>query len=137
MLPQPPSPSCLQARAVAQEALQAREQAQQDAYLQAKRTMDNKRIAAEKAQRVAEESPDNVCRTKDTARMLIEEYNGLSWGYYQRKAVDIEHLVTISKTENGLVCHGVFVHTNGARIAGTLSFKPNVAGDVMISWEQG
>ena len=93
--------------------------------------------AVQAAQDAAEASPDNFCREPDTARHLISEYNDLDWpGIQVRKVVDIEHLVTIKKDaeKSVVVCHGVWVHINGARIEGTMTMRPNVAGDIIVSW---
>ncbi|WP_158924517.1 hypothetical protein [Acidisphaera sp. S103] len=107
---------------LAQAAAQAREQAQ--------------RAALAAAQLAAETSPDNFCREPDTARILINQYNGLDWEL-PRKVVDIEHLVTIKKDAGSgiLVCHGVWVHTDGEKIEGTMTMHPNVAGDMIVSWK--
>jgi hypothetical protein len=90
------------------------------------------------AQSALETSPDNLCRTPDTARNLMEEFNGMDWPI-PRKVVDIEHLVTVRKdaTTATLVCHGYWVLTSGPKIEGTMTLHPNVAGDIIVHWEQG
>jgi hypothetical protein len=120
-------------------AAQAREAEAQRAAAQARAEAEAQAHAAAAAQTAAETSPDNFCRQPDTARNLISQYNGMEWpGYPPRRVVDIEHLVTIKKDpDNGILsCHGVWVHTNGLRIEGTLTMHPNVAGDIIVTWEQ-
>jgi hypothetical protein len=155
MVPQDPSADCLRSQAAqryqAQQAQRARDAEAARAQAQAQ-ALENARVAAEQqamraaadriraveeAQADAEQSPDNWCRDPKVAGMLISSYNGLSWGYPAREAVDIEHLVTIRNDNGVLSCHGVFVHTNEIRIEGTLTFRPNVAGDVIEHWTQG
>lgn len=143
MAPQPASSSCLQAR-YAQQAQLAREQAQREAEARATQAIEAARIAQEQqiqralvaAQIAAEVSPDNTCRNPSVAGMLIKNYNSLPWGYPTREAIDIEHLVTIPDANGTVICHGVFVHTNNAKIEGTLTYKPNVAGDMIVHWTQ-
>jgi hypothetical protein len=52
--------------------------------------------------------------------------------------VDIENLATVRiDSEKGiLVCHGIWVHTNGVRLEGTMTMRPNVAGNTIVSWEK-
>ena len=154
MLPQPPDPDCQQRQAAEirrqTQARLALEQAQRQADAQAQ-AAQNAQIAAEQqirreadaraaalvaAQVAAETSPNNICLQPNFAGGLIKAYNGLSWGYPAREVVDIEHLVTIASENRVISCHGIWVHTNGARIEGTLSFKPNVAGDMITWWTQ-
>jgi hypothetical protein len=88
------------------------------------------------AQDAAELSPDNICRKTEVAGVLLDEYNRMSWPPYQnRRVIDIEHLVTISRGEDGeMRCHGIWVHTSGLRIEGTMSFRQNVAGRMIVGW---
>lgn len=125
-----------QAEAAQAQAEAAREAAQAEAEQKARaRAM----AAAETA---AETSPDNVCRKPAVAGLLISNYNGLPWpelpGGMERRVVDIKHLVTITNDPSAqiLVCHGVWVHTNGMQIEGTMTMKPNVAGDMIVSWKE-
>jgi hypothetical protein len=121
-------------------AAQAREAEAQRAAALARAEAEVQARAVAAAQTAAETSPDNLCRQPDTARNLIKEYNGMEWpGYSPRQVVDIEHLVTIKKdSDNGILsCHGVWVHTNGLRLEGTMTMHPNVAGDIIVSWEMG
>jgi hypothetical protein len=121
-------------------AAQAREAEAQRAAAQA-RAEEGARVAAvAAAQTAAETSPDNFCRQPDTARNLIDQYNGMDWaGLVTRRVVDIEHLVTIKKDPESatLICHGVWVHTNGMKLEGTMTLHPNVAGDIIVSWDPG
>jgi hypothetical protein len=62
------------------------------------------------------------------AKAVMQAYNELDWPpYANRVVIDIKHLVTLSNDEDSQVlsCHGVFVHTNGLRIEGTMTFRPN------------
>ena len=143
MPPQAPSFACQQLRAAAR-AEDARVQAVETARIateqQAQREADARAQAQVQAvvaaQIAAETSPDNWCHTPSVAGMLIKSYNAMAWGFPAREAVDIDHLVTITHADGMLSCHGVFVHTNSARIEGTLMFKPNVAGDMITHWTQ-
>jgi type IV secretory pathway VirB10-like protein len=124
------------ARARADAEAQARIAAAAQAEAEARAQAQARDVAA--AQVAAETSPDNFCREPDTARHLITAYNGMDWqGLVTRKVVDIEHLVTIKKDPetSTLVCHGIWVHTNGAHLEGTMTMRPNVAGDIIVSWE--
>lgn len=102
----------------------------------------NARAAAERAERAraeldAELSPANRCRDPSVARQLMDEFDGFdAMKEAGVKAVDIEHLVTTlwSDELKKYSCHGVFVLTNGLRIAGSISEKPNVAGDMISTW---
>jgi hypothetical protein len=89
----------------------------------------------EEARIAAENSPNNICRNPGVAHMLISEFNEFDW-YDGRKAVDIEHLVTKSYTsENSMSCYGTWVLNHGQRINGTMTTKPNVAGDIIAEWK--
>jgi hypothetical protein len=135
--------ACQQAREAAWRQQQAAVAAQQAREAEALRAAARARVEAETqaraaaAQEAAETSLDNFCHEPDTARHLISEYNGMDWqGSERRQVVDIEHLVTIRRdaTAATLVCHGIWVHTNSARIEGTMTMHPNVAGDIIVSW---
>jgi hypothetical protein len=95
-------------------------------------------VAAAPAQaQHAAAAADNACSDQSTAAVLLDGYNGLSWpDFAPRHVVDIEHLVTVTNANGVLACHGVWVHTNGARLEGTLTFKRNVAGQPIVSWQQ-
>jgi hypothetical protein len=86
------------------------------------------------AQEKAENSPDNHCRDPKIAGMLLKEFNGMDWPL-PRQALDIEHLVTISSQP--LSCHGVWILTRAERIEGTMSFKENVAGEIITTFHHG
>ena len=133
----------LEQRAAACHEQQIREQAaarQAEAEAQrAKADADARQQALLTAQQAAETAPGNVCRQPATAKMVMQSYNRLDWPtYVNRVVIDIEHLVTLANDEANqtLSCHGVFVHTNGTRIEGTLSFRPNVAGEMITNWRQ-
>jgi hypothetical protein len=144
MAPQPQDIECLRKRAQAEAAAQAaqeaaqRQAAQQAAFEQVKQQAIEQ--AQVRAQSDAEESPDNFCKTPEVARRLIDGYNSLDWdSLVTRKVVDIEHLVTIQANQQTatFACHGVWVHTNGLKLEGTMTFRPNVAGDVIYTWKPG
>lgn len=88
------------------------------------------------AQLAAESSPTNYCKDRQFAGNLIKEFNGLAYrpGI---EAVDIEHLTTIrfDADAQSVICHGDFMLTNGRRLSGTVSIRPNVAGDMIIHWQ--
>ena len=138
--------ACRQARDAAMRQQQINAAAAQAREAEADRVAARERVEMEAqaraiaaAQTAAEASPDNFCRQPDTARNLIRQYNGMDWlGYTPRQVVDIEHLVTIKKDEGSgiLFCHGIWVQTNGSKIEGTLTMRPNVAGDVIVTWNQ-
>jgi hypothetical protein len=115
-----------EARRAEEEARRAAELAKIEADREAVRA---RTIAA--ARIAAENSPDNQCREPNFARKLIDAFNDLDW-IDRRKAVDIEHLVTLPQ---GVKCHGVWVLTDGRRIEGTLTIKPNVAGDTIVEFK--
>jgi hypothetical protein len=118
-------------------AAQAREAAAQQAAARERAAAEARARGVAAAQIAAETSADNACHDQSTAGMLIESYNGLSWSdFADRHVVDIEHLVTITNANGVLACHGVWVHTNGTRREGTLTFKPNVAGKTIVAWHQ-
>jgi hypothetical protein len=123
-----------QARAATEAQLAAQRAAEQRQAI-----IDAQTRAEIAAQKWAEESPDNFCKTPDVARNLIKEYNSMHWpAYTTREVVDIEHLVTVTNDRDKAIlsCHGVWVHTNGQNIEGTLTMHPNVAGDIIVSWNQ-
>ena len=89
--------------------------------------------------RAAEESPDNYCRTPPVAGKVIEYYNSLvQAGDASYKSVDIEHLVTESFDAKArtMSCHGTFVLTNGNRQSGSITARPNVAGNIIVSFHE-
>jgi len=84
----------------------------------------------------AENSPDNVCREPKTAGMVLDAFNSMDWPD-GRRAIDIEHLVTIANNgDNYLSCHGVWDLKDGRQIEGTLTLKTNVAGNPIAHWSQ-
>jgi hypothetical protein len=137
----------LEQRAAACREQQALERAQRNAEAR-QAQLEGQRAQAEAvarqqalvaAQQAAETAPGNACRKPEMAKMVMQAYNKLDWPPYENRVViDIEHLVTLSNDEGSLVlsCHGVFVHTNGIRLEGTMTFRPNVAGDMIFSWKQ-
>src|SRR6516165_10639212 len=85
----------------------------------------------------AENSPDNVCREPKTAGMVLDAFNSMDWPD-GRRAIDIEHLVTIANNgDNYVSCHGVWDLKDGRQIEGTLTVKSNVAGNPIAQWHQG
>jgi hypothetical protein len=92
-------------------------------------------IAAAKI--AAEVSPDNICREPKVAGRVLDDFNSMDWPD-GRRAVDIEHLVTIANNgENYVSCHGVWDLKDGRQIEGTLTLKTNVAGNPIAQWQQG
>jgi hypothetical protein len=91
-------------------------------------------IAAAKI--AAEASPDNICREPKVAGRMLDGFNSMDWPD-GRKAVDIEHLVTIANNgDNYLSCHGVWLLKDGRPMEGTLTLKNNVAGEPIAHWRQ-
>ena len=90
---------------------------------------------ANAAQLAAENSPDNKCHDPVVAGTLINDFNSLASDTNTPHAVDIEHLTTRRyDNENVFACRGVFVLTNGMRLAGVLSSRLNVANDPIFSF---
>lgn len=84
----------------------------------------------------AEESPDNICREPKIAGRVLDFFNSIDWPDW-RRAIDIEHLVTIANNgENHVSCHGVWDLKDGRQIEGTLTVKTNVAGNLIAQWQQ-
>jgi hypothetical protein len=126
----------------AREQAAAQAQAQRDAAEQAKRQAaqrEQQRVAraeAEAAQRKAEESPENICR--GIAGVLLSDFGELPTMKERNiEAVDIEHLITVryDAEHSVMMCHGRFVLNRGAPLTGTMTFKLNVAGDLICSGE--
>jgi hypothetical protein len=116
---------------------QARQAEEQRAAAQQRAEAEAQARATAAAQKAAESSPNNICHDPATAGTLIKNYNEMSWsGWPIRRVVDIEHLVTISNANGILRCHGMWIHTTGAKLEGTMTLKPNVAGDIIVLWEQ-
>ena len=92
-------------------------------------------IAAAKI--AAEASPDNICREPKVAGKVLDDFNIMDWPD-GRRAIDIEHLVTIANNggENYVSCHGVWDLKDGRQIEGTLTLKTNVAGNPIAQWQQ-
>ena len=84
------------------------------------------------------ELSDNLCRNPQTAKMLMDQFNSFEWAV-PLHAVDIEQLVTVSRDEatHAIGCHGLWVLTSGAPREGTLTFHPNVAGEIIAVWRAG
>ena len=98
------------------------------AALEAKRAAD---------QAAAESSPDNRCRKPEFAGSLISNVNEMkSIKSSANKVIDIEHLVTRKWDAETMtvVCHGVFIFENDARVSSTVEMRPNVAGDMLTRW---
>lgn len=116
-----------QAALRAQQAALRAEQARMQAVAEAERRAE--------AQLAAENSSDNYCKEPKLAGQLIQDFNSLFNG--RREVIDIEHLTTLrfDPQAKQITCHGAFVLTNGIRMAGTLSYQPNVAGDVITRWQ--
>jgi hypothetical protein len=98
----------------------------------------------------AEKSSDNVCKSPEVAEDMMNEatkmqkrdYGNLFRNLYGREfpdVLDIEHLVTVKNDEvnKDLVCHGIWVYSSGARIAGFFEAKPNVANRIILWWRPG
>ena len=108
------------------------------ANLQAAQAAEARVRAAQQAEQDAELSPDNHCHDPAVAGALISEFNDFDAHKNQNiKAVDIERLTTgrWDPSLRVVSCHGLFVLTDGRRLAGTLSSKPNVAGDMISNWQ--
>jgi len=105
--------------------------------------LDKRKAAAEaNAEAAAENSPDNDCKKPEVAEQLLEQFNNMPWqmesALYGAKAIDIHHLVTIKHdpVANIIVCHGTWELTVGGTTEGTLTMKPNVAGQMISEWRQ-
>jgi hypothetical protein len=124
----------------AQQAASAAQQKEAEAIRQAAikvaKAKDEARKAAQKA---AEESPDNICRSQAMGKMEIDQMNALQLSHHTgRQVVDIEHVTTIeapSSTTETMVCHGIFLFASGAKEPGTVTFRKNLAGDPIIVWK--
>ena len=155
MVPQDPSADCLRSQAAqryqaqqaqrvrdaeaarAQAQAQALENARVAAEQQAMRAAADRIRAVEEAQANAEQSPDNWCRDPKVAGMLIDDFNIMASIEGAYEALDIEHLVTV-RNENGILsCHGMFINTHEMRVEGTLTYRPNAAGEVIAHWMPG
>jgi len=144
-----------EAQQQAQQQIEARREAAADAERQARIDAANRRAAAEverqeviqaelterreaaaaRAETDAESSPDNFCRTPSVAADLLKEFSSL----VGTKAVDIAHLVTVRHDSDAKVvaCHGSWLLVDGEQREGTLTFRPNVAGDMISEWHPG
>jgi hypothetical protein len=120
-----------QARLIAEQ--QAAAQREADARA---RVVEETRIAILRA---AEASSDNHCREPSVAGKIIEYYNSLvEAGDASYKSVDIEHLITenFDPEARTMSCHGTFVLTNGNRRNGSITARPNVAGNIIVSFHE-
>lgn len=136
MTPAQVAQACQEARAAAAQKRRAEAAAARARAAEEQRAADRARAVAD-YKAAAENAPGNQCREPKTAGALIDAYNDLDWeGWTKRRIVDIEHLVTLkSEGENEfLACHGVWVHTNGVRLEGTMTMRFNVAGKPVVSW---
>ncbi len=104
---------------------------------------DEKKRVEEETRRAilvaSEESPNNYCKTPAVAGRVIEYYNSLvRAGDESYKSVDIEHLITESFDAKArtMSCHGTFVLTNGKRQSGSITARPNVAGNIIVSFHE-
>jgi hypothetical protein len=133
------------AEAAAQEAAQREAQARERRERAEQLAAEKRREREELIQRrdaytkliSAEFSPDNHCKTPDTARLLLEQWSDF-YGMKQEDltAVDIEHLTTteFDPADLTMTCHGIFVTNRGIKLAGSLQIKKNVAGDPLFTW---
>jgi hypothetical protein len=120
-----------QAKLIAEQQAAARREADARARL-----VEETRVANLRA---AEESPDNHCREPSVAGKIIEYYNSLvKTGDASYMSVDIEHLITESFDAKArtMSCHGTFVLTNGNRQSGSITARPNVAGNIIVSFHE-
>jgi hypothetical protein len=106
---------------------------EEEAAVQAQRAAELARLEVQReaartqavaaAKIAAEASRDNICREPKVAGRVLDDFNSMDWPD-GRKAVDIEHLVTIGNNgDNHLSCHGVWLLKDGRRIEGTLTLK--------------
>lgn len=118
------------ARAVEQ--CQARRIAAQSLVNQ--RRLDDERKKREQA----ENSPDNLCAIRDTARSIMEEMGRFPL-FKDRgiEVVDIEHLTTVTAQHPSanMACHGTFITNRGVSLIGVFSIRRNIAGDAISTWE--
>ena len=66
----------------------------------------------------------------------MEEFNSMET-FRDRgiKALDVEHMITRSPPDSDFpTCHGIFVTNRSARVKGTISFRKDIAGDVITYW---
>ena len=118
------------ARAVEQ--CQARRTAAQSSVNQ--RRLDDERKKREQA----ENSPDNLCAIRDTARLIMQEMGRFPL-FKDRgiEVVDIEHLTTVTALHpsTDIACHGTFITNRGVTLTGVFSTRRNIAGDAISTWE--
>jgi hypothetical protein len=122
------------ATAARQAALTAISEAEARAEMVA--TMRIKAIAEAKI--AAENSPDNLCRKQSVAKMLMQQYDSLfEDAYVKRKVIDMHHIVTLkSDADTGmLVCHAIWIHARGEPVEGTMTIRPNAAGEMITNWQ--
>lgn len=109
-------------------------EAEQQAVIQAE-LAERRQAAVAKAETEAENSPNNFCRTPEVAKRLLDEFTSLEG----TKALDITHLVTVRHDDDAkiLSCHGDWQLSEGGEREGTLTFRPNVAGEAIVEWHSG
>ena len=128
-------------REIQQAEQRAREEEQQRAE-QARRTAAaadarQARLLVEQAQAIAEESAENHCKSQDTARVVIENFNRFKqMQRLDQTVLDITHITTDrNDTKTGsLVCHGTFLMSGGQEIPGSFEIRRNVAGNLIYLW---
>ena len=129
-----------QQQAAQEAAFAEQRRAQADAMRQAQAREEARQRAirdATYAQQRAEQSPDNVCARPDVAETMLGGINDLMRDAGKRfQVIDAEHLTTRSfnPSRSAMSCHGIFVQSNGPRVAGTFSTRLNVAGHALISF---
>ena len=87
-------------------------------------------------------SPDNVCKNPDAVRLVLTEITKLmqqnpsEWAL-DAAAIDMARIVTVQNSGNTISCHGVILFSNGQSVEGTLTNRPNAAGDQIAIWTPG
>lgn len=125
------------AQAAAQVAAEAAAERAQEIAAEA----DRKR--KELAEAAAENSPDNVCKDQTTAGIVMSTVNKMIQPKFggedgnPTKIIDMTHIVTVKNAGGTLACHGVMLLSDGNTLEGTLTQRPNAAGDMIALWEAG
>jgi ATPase subunit of ABC transporter with duplicated ATPase domains len=134
-----------QAQAEAQRQAAARQAVidRRNAAVEATRQADAAAASRLEAQRrvdeqaAAENSPDNYCRSPTMAREIMEEFGKFKlYRTFDVQAVDMEHVTTVraEPERKTFVCHATMVLTNGRKVTGVFSIRPNIAGDMISQW---
>lgn len=121
-----------------QRAAQAQAASEAAARQRAQNAAAAKAKAAAAAQLAQENSPDNHCKKPEFARVVIDEFNKFrALRRLGEEIIDIEHMTTLQfdAEKKVISCHGVFVVTNGAKLAGTFEMRRNIAGDPISIWK--